>query len=123
MNTQNSKAERRYLIINHLENNRPYRIVGSANRKENENFYSLFLRILPGTPFYIVPHRERSGEYLIFSGKKKTSEGNWTFFCKVGSGLQLFNKNIIEVHLPDLRQVYYLKLDQAQDSTHKMAAA
>ncbi|GIL18746.1 hypothetical protein [Bdellovibrio sp.] len=109
MNTQN--LEKRHLVISHLENDRPFRIVGSANKKESESHYTLFLRILPGIPFHVVPHRDRLGEYLVFSGKKKKADGSPTFFCKVGSAIQLFDKNVIEIHLPDLRQVYYLKLD------------
>ena len=109
MNTQN--IEKRHLVVSHLENDRPFRIVGSANRKEGETHYTIFLRILPGIPFYIVAHRERLGEYLVFSGKKKRPDGTLAFFCKMGSAIQLFGKNVIEIHVPDLRQVYYLKLD------------
>lgn len=122
MNTQN--LEKRHLVINHLENDRPFRIVGSANKKEGETHYTLFLRILPGIPFHIVPHRERMGEFLVFSGKKKKPEGGFTFFCKMGSAIQLFNRNVIEIHVPDLRQVYYLKLDpNSQAASDSLRAA
>jgi hypothetical protein len=123
MNTQNETLEKRFIVINHLENDRPYRIVGSALKKASENFYALFLRILPGIPFYIVQHKDRPGEYLVFSGKKKRPDGSLSFFCKVGSGLMLFNKEIIEIHLPDLRQVYYVRLDQPQENSQKLKAA
>lgn len=122
MNTQN--LEKRHLVVSHLENDRPFRIVGSANKKEEETHYTLFLRILPGIPFYIVPHRDRLGEYLVFSGKKKKPDGSPIFFCKVGSAIQLFDKNVIEIHLPDLRQVYYLKLDPiTQNESEGLKAA
>ena len=122
MNMQS--LEKRHLVVSHLENDRPFRIVGSANKKEEETHYTLFLRILPGIPFYIVPHRERLGEYLVFSGKKKKADGSPTFFCKVGSAIQLFDKNVIEIHLPDLRQVYYLKLDpNTQNESEGLKAA
>ena len=62
--------------INHMEQDRPFRIVGTAKKKDNENHYALFLRILPGIPYYIVPHRERAGEFLVFSGKKKKEDGS-----------------------------------------------
>lgn len=109
MNTQTS--EKRHLVINHMEQDRPFRIVGTAKKKDNENHYAFFLRILPGIPYFIVPHRERAGEYLVFSGRKKKEDGSLAFFCKIGSALQLFNKKAIEVHLPDLRQVFYTMLD------------
>ena len=116
--------EKRHLVVSHLENDRPYRIVGSAIKKENESHFLLFLRILPGIPFHIVPHRERMGEYLVFSGRKKSLDGGLSFFCKVGSAIQLFDKNVIEIHLPDLRQVYYLKLDpNAQGESQGLRAA
>lgn len=108
--------EKRHLVISHMENDRPYRIVGSANRKETESHFTLFLRILPGIPFHVVPHRDRLGEYLVFSGKKKRTDGSLSFFCKVGSAIQLFDKNVVEIHLPDLRQVYYLRLDPNADA-------
>lgn len=120
MNTQNENLEKRFIVINHLENDRPYRIVGSAMKKVSENFYTLFLRILPGIPFYIVQHKDRPCEYLVFSGKKKRADGSPSFFCKVGSGILLFNKDIIEIHLPDLRQVYYVRLDQPQEDSQQM---
>lgn len=123
MNTQN--IEKRHLVVSHIENDRPFRIVGSANKKEEEKHYTLFLRILPGIPFYIVRHRDRLGEYLVFSGKKKRPDSNNPiFFCKVGSAIQLFDKNVIEIHLPDLRQVYYLKLDSnSQNESEGLNAA
>ena len=122
MNTQIS--EKRHLVINHMEQDRPFRIVGTAKKKDNETHYALFLRILPGIPYYIVPHRERAGEFLIFSGKKKKEDGSLVFFCKIGSALQLFNKKAIEVHLPDLRQVLYVSLNpESQKASEGEAAA
>ncbi len=104
-------VQQRYLVVSHLENDRPYRIVGSANKKSQENYFVFFLRLLPGIPFYIAPHRERAGEYLVFSGRSRRDDGEYRFFCKIGSAVQLYQKNAIEIHLPDLRQVYYLKLE------------
>ena len=109
MNTQN--LEKRHLVVNHIETERPFRIVGTAKKKDNESHYNLFLRILPGIPYFVVPHRERKSEFAIFSGKKKREDGSLAFFCKIGSGLKLFNGKAIELHLPDLRKVLYLKLE------------
>jgi hypothetical protein len=62
--------QERYLVVSSLELDRPYRVVGSAYRLQQSNEFVLYLRILPGVKFYIVPHRERMGwEYVIFSGK------------------------------------------------------
>lgn len=108
---KNLDIQERFLVVSHLESDRPYRIVGSANKKTSEKYFVFFLRLLPGIPFYIVPHRDRAGEYLVFSGRSKKDDGSYRFFCKLGSAIQLFQKNVIEIHLPDLRQVYYLKLE------------
>jgi hypothetical protein len=102
----------RYLVVSHLEEDRPYRVVGSAYKVQGEQDLTLHLRILPGVSFYMTPHRDRSGwEYVIFSGRNKNSDGGSRFFAKVGSAILLPKKNAVEIHLPDLRQVYYLKLD------------
>lgn len=102
----------RYLVVSHLEDDRPYRIVGSAYRMQGEQDLTLHLRILPGVSFYMTPHRERIGwEYIIFSGRNKNPNGGARFFSKIGSAAFLAKKNAIEIHLPDLKQVYYLKLD------------
>lgn len=102
----------RYLVVSHLEEDRPYRVVGSAYKKQGESDLTLHLRILPGVSFYITPHRDRKGwEYVIFSGKNKNAVGEIRFFSKVGSAIYIPKKNAIEIHLPDLKQVYYLKLD------------
>ncbi len=59
----------------------------------------------------MTPHRDRSGwEYVIFSGRSENS-GTVRYFAKVGSAVLIPKKNAIEIHLPDLRQVYYLKLE------------
>lgn len=101
----------RYLVVSHLEEDRPFRVVGSAYKAQDEQDLTLYLRILPGVSFYMTPHRDRSGwEYVIFSGRNKNSEGASRYFAKVGSAILLPKKNAIEIHLPDLRQVYYLKL-------------
>ena len=102
----------RFLVVSHLEEDRPFRVVGSAYKAQDEKDLTLHLRILPGVSFYITPHRDQSGwEYVIFSGREKKPNGTSRFFAKVGSAILLPKKNAIEIHLPDLRQVYYLKLD------------
>ena len=105
------EIQERYQIVSHLESDRPSRIVGSSYKKVGEDYYAIYLRLLPGIPFFIVPNRERSWEFLIFSGRSKRDDGSFRFFCKMGSAIHLPEKNAIEVHLPDLRQVYYLKLE------------
>lgn len=113
----------RYQVMSHLEVDRPYRVVGSAYRKQGLDEFILYLRILPGVKFYMTPHRDRKGwEYVIFSGRSENS-GTVRYFAKVGSAVLLPKKNAIEIHLPDLRQVYYLKLEpqdfhfESKDST------
>lgn len=110
METEMNLSER-YLVLSHLEVDRPYRVVGSAYRQLGQDDFILYLRILPGVKFYITPHRDRVGwEYVIFSGKNNQGE-NARYFAKVGSAVFIPKKNAIEIHLPDLRQVYFLKLD------------
>lgn len=108
-NDQNLSA--RYLVFSHLNEDSPYRVVGSAYRPTTKDEYVLYLRILPGVKFYIVPHRDRHGwEYVIFSGRSM-QDGKPRYFAKVGSAILIPKKNAIEIHLPDLRQTYYLKLE------------
>lgn len=110
METEMNLSER-YLVLSHLEEDRPYRIVGSAYRKLGEDDFILYLRILPGVKFYITPHRDRLGwEYIVFSGKNNQGD-RARYFAKVGSAVFIAKKNAVQIHLPDLRQVYYLKLD------------
>lgn len=104
------EIQERFLVVSHTQSDRPYRVVGSAYRKPKEKYYTFYLRLLPGVPFYIAPHRDRSWEYVIFSGRASNADGSPRFFCKIGSGVYLTQSNAIELHLPDLRQVYYLKL-------------
>lgn len=106
-----TEVQERFLVVSHLEVDRPYRIVGSAYKKTGESHFDFYLRLLPGIPFFIAPHRDRSWEFLVFSGRSKRHDGSYRFFCKIGSAVYLPDKNAIEVHLPDLRQVYYLKLE------------
>lgn len=101
----------RYLVFSHLEKERPYRVVGSAYKRQDRSEFILYLRILPGVKFYIVPHRDREGwEYVIFSGRSEKVEST-RYFSKVGSAIYLQKINAIEIHLPDLHQTYYLKLE------------
>ena len=105
------KMSERFLVISHLEEDRPYRVVGSAYKKEGIDEFILYFRILPGVKFYLVSHRDRAGwEYVIFSGRSGRDDSA-RYFAKVGSAVLIPKKNAIEIHLPDLRQVYYLKLD------------
>jgi hypothetical protein len=105
------KVEERFLIVSHVCSDDRHRIVGSAYKSEDEDHYRFFLRMFPGTPYYLVPHRERSWEFLVFSGREKRANGSSRFFCKIGSAIHLPEKNVIEIHLPDLRQVYYLRME------------
>jgi hypothetical protein len=104
------EIQERYQIVSHLAGDRPYRVVGSAYKKNGEDYYSMYLRLMPGTPFYISPHWDRAWDYLIFSGRSKRNDGSYRFFCKIGSAIYLSAQNVLEVHIPDLRQVYFLKL-------------
>lgn len=106
-----TELQERFLVVSHLATERPYRIVGSAYKKIGEDHYNFYLRLLPGIPFFVAPHRDRNWEFLVFSGRSKRDNGGYRFFCKIGSGVYLPEKNAIEIHLPDLRQVYYLKLE------------
>ncbi len=116
------ELEARYLVVSHNQSERPYRIVGSAFKKPGDDYYTLYLRLLPGIPFFIVPHRDRCWEYLIFSGRGTKSDGSSRFFCKIGSGVCLSQNDSIELHVPDLRQVYYLKLEpQDYHYSHRCA--
>lgn len=114
----------RYLVVSHLDEDRPYRVVGSAYKLQGGSDLTLHLRILPGVSFYITPHRDRKGwEYIIFSGRSKTANGESRFFAKVGSAIYVPKKNAIEIHLPDLKQVYYIKLDPQDFHFDERAAA
>jgi hypothetical protein len=102
----------RYMIVDHVMKGIRHRIVGSAYRNLGESHYTLRLRILPGVAFYIVPKKGRTGwEYLIFTGKGKIKDGILRFFLQVGTGVIRTKENALELYLPDLRQVYYLKLE------------
>lgn len=105
-----TEIQERFLVVSHTQTERPFRIVGSAYKKKKENFYILFLRMLPGIPYYITPHRDRPWEFVIFSGRTESGRNDGRFFCKIGSGVYISKTNTIQLHLPDLRQVYYMKL-------------
>ncbi len=106
-----TKIEERYLIVSHSETDQPYRIVGSAYKNVQHEHYKFYLRMLPGLPYFLAPHHDRNWEYLIFSGCEKKANGDFRFFCKIGSAIFLPDKKSIEIHLPDLRQIYYLRLE------------
>ena len=105
------EMEQRFLVVSHTQAERPYRIVGSAYKKLKETHYVLYLRLLPGIPYYIAPHRDRPWEFVIFSGCATSENKPPRFFCKIGSGVYVSKNNTLELHLPDLRQVFYLKLE------------
>ena len=105
------KVEERFMIVSHTQTEKPYRIVGSAYKNVKEDYFKFFLRLLPGIPYYLAPHRDRNWEYLVFSGCAKRGASSARFFCKIGSAVLLPEKNAIEIHLPDLRQVFYLRLE------------
>ena len=102
--------EERFLIVSGEEEG-PCRIVGSAYKKASEEHFRLFLRLLPGIPYFLAQHRDRNWEYLVFSGCAKKTDGTSRFFCKIGSGVYLPEKRSVEIHLPDLNQIYYLRLE------------
>ena len=117
-----TKQEQRYLIASQPIDGAQCRISGSAFKEPNENFYRVFLRLLPGIQYYLVPHRDRTWEFILFSGAAKRFDGGVRFFCKIGSGISLPEKGVIEIHLPDLQQVYYLKLDPKHHLFNSKAA-
>jgi hypothetical protein len=114
------KIEERFQVISDLEGGR---IVGSAYREVGQRHLTLYLRIFPGVPFFVTPHWTNVWEYLVFSGMDKSERGGVRFFCKVGSGVHLSGKNAIEIHLPDLSQVYYLNLEPEDFYAQKTEAA
>jgi hypothetical protein len=101
----------RYLVVSHNRTKKPYRVAGSAYGKKSETYYVLYLRLFPGVPFFVESNHDRSWEYTVFSGRAFKDDGSARFFCQVGTGVYLGDTKSIEVFLPDLRQVYYLRLD------------
>lgn len=118
----NLNMQERFLVVSHLKDCEQNRIVGSAHKMEFEKYYKLFLRLLPGIPFYIVPHVDKNNEYLIFSGLEKKN-GKTRFFCKLGSGVLRHEENVLELHLPDLNQVYFLQLEPQSFQFEESSAA
>lgn len=102
--------DEKFLVVSHNQSARPFRVVGTAFKKESESHYRFFLRLLPGNTYYLTQHWERPWEYVIFSRVDCTSGPQPRFYCKIGSGIYLPQSETIELHLPDLRQVYYIKL-------------
>lgn len=112
MNSMIGKLKSRHLITTERKPDHPgFRVSGSAYRDENQNFYTVHLRCLPGLTYYLVKNWYDVPEYLLFSRKAKMDEGKVRFYHRVGSGFQRINENVIEFHLPDLQQVLYLQLD------------
>ena len=114
------KIEERFQVISELDGGR---IVGSAYREVGHKHFTLYLRIFPGVPFFVTPHWTNVWEYVVFSGMDKSDRGRLRFFCKVGLGVHLSGKNAIEIHLPDLNKVYYLKLEPEDFYVQKPGAA
>lgn len=105
------ELEERFLVVSHNRTEKPYRIVGSAYKSPGANYFTLYFRLFPGVKYYIAPHRDRAWEYVVFSGCKTRDDGSLRFFCKIGTGVHLTGDESIELHVPDLRQIYYIKLD------------
>ena len=120
---ENIKQEERFKIVSHTQTDKPYRIVGSAYKDVQQNYFKIFLRLFPGIPYYLAPHRDRNWEYLVFSGCDQRDGKAARFFCKIGSAVHLPEKNAIEIHLPDLRQVFYLSLEPDDFHFSKTSAA
>jgi hypothetical protein len=114
--------QERYLIVSHNQTEHPFRIVGSAYKKPDESHFRIYFRLFPGVRYYLAPNRDRDWEYLLFSGGETQSDGSMRFFCKIGSGVYLSKTNTVEIHVPDLRQVYYLKLEPEDYHAQKTAA-
>ena len=102
----NIELDERYLVVSHTQTERPYRIVGSAYKRPGTDHFRLHFRLFPGVKYYIAPHRDRTWEYVVFSGCEVSDDGSPRFFCKIGTGVHLTANDTIELHIPDLRQVY-----------------
>jgi hypothetical protein len=106
------KLKSRHLITSERSQEQPgFRIVGSAYKAEDQNYYTLHLRFLPGITYFLVINWADIPEFLIFSGRSKTDEGKSRFFHRIGSGFKRVAENLIEVHIPDLNHTLYLHLD------------
>ena len=101
----------RYLIVSHAQTCRPYRIVGTAYGRERSGSYVMYLKLFPRVPYFIVRNRFRPEVYTIFSGRDRLKNGDYHYFGRIGSAVDVISTGSIEIYLPDLRQIYYLRPD------------
>lgn len=104
----------RHLVTNEKSNLKlGFRIVGSAYYAVQEKVYTLYMRIFPGIPFYVVPNWCDIPEFIVFSGHSVRDNGKSRYFNRVGSGFIRQSENLLEVILPDLDKTLYIHLDAA----------
>lgn len=102
----------RHLVLSERNMDVPgCRIAGSAYRVEDDEHFTLHLRILPGMTFFVVKNKKGFPEYLVFSGRAKKEPGKYRFFHKIGTGHENRLDNLLSVSLPDLNQTYHIQLE------------
>ncbi len=112
--TNEGKIKSRFLVTSEKSSEEyGFRIVGSAYKNEDQSFFTLHLRFLPGISYFLVKNWGDIPEYLVFSGRAKTDEGKSRFFHQIGSGFRRIGDNMIEIHIPDLNRTLYMNLDCA----------
>jgi|GEM_PF-3262365 len=99
----------RFVIVSHTQTTGPYRTVGSAYGIVSKGSYILYLKLFPGVPYFIERNRSRSGAYDIFSGRENLANGEYRCFGRIGNAVDVIQTGSIEIYLPDLRQIYYLR--------------
>jgi hypothetical protein len=99
----------RFVIVSHTRTTRPFRTVGSAYGTVSSGSYILYLRIFAGVPYFIERNRSRSGAYDVFSGRESLPNGEYRYFGRIGNAVDVIETGSIEIYLPDLRQIYYLR--------------
>ncbi len=99
----------RFVIASHTQTTRPYRTVGSAYGTVSGGSYILYLRLFAGVPYFIERSRSRSGAYDVFSGRESLPNGEYRYFGRIGNAVDVIQTGSIEIYLPDLRQIYYLR--------------
>ena len=87
------------------------RIVGSAYQKDGDDHMTIHLRILPGITFFLATNWMGCPEFIVFSGRAKRDGGGYRFFHRIGAGYKPSDENVIEIHIPDLTQTYFIQLD------------